>query len=206
VRIDPTSLAHSRWVWPLYQRSLQVRWIASGRRGAPPHLVKEAIVRRHAKDRHLDVLVETGTYFGDMVWALRNEFSAIHSIELDPALANRARQRFARFSHIHIYEGDSAAVLPGIIALLDRPALFWLDGHYSGGITTKAAQETPISSELQSLLSDGNRDNVILIDDARAFTGDHDYPTVAEIAGLVAARKPAFRLQVADDVIRITPP
>jgi hypothetical protein len=198
-------LVRSQFVWPIYQRCQRASWTLGGRHGAPPHIVKEGIIRQHGKRLNLDVLVETGTYMGDMVWALRNDFRAIHSIELDPALANRARNRFARYKHIKIYEGDSAAVLPVIIEQLDKRALFWLDGHFSGGITAKAALETPIALELEHLLARGNPGHVILIDDARAFSGEGDYPTMAEIIHLVGSSNPSLQVIVADDVIRITP-
>jgi len=59
---------------------------------------------------------------------------------------------------------------------INEPALIWLDGHYSGGITGKSDINCPIYSELGAIFSTPN-DNVILIDDANCFDGTNDYPT-----------------------------
>jgi len=192
-------------MWPLYQFVQLGQWQLKGRTGPTPHIVKEAIVRDYARLYGLTVLVETGTYLGDMVWAMRKHFDEIHSIELDPALYRRAQTRFLKQPHVHLNLGDSAVALSGIAATLRKPALFWLDGHYSGGITASGATETPIEGELKSLLAASAPDHVILIDDARMFTGEGDYPPIGELERRVATAKPNLHLSVKDDVIRIAP-
>jgi hypothetical protein len=190
---------------PLYQLVQVGQWQLKGRTGPTPHIIKEGIVRDYARRYGLRVLVETGTYLGDMVWAMRDQFDEIHSIELDPELYRRAQTRFLKRSHVHVHLGDSAVVLSDIAATLRKPALFWLDGHYSGGITAKGPTETPIEGELTSLLAASAPDHVILIDDARLFTGEADYPRIGELERRVAATKPSLHLSVKDDVIRIVP-
>jgi hypothetical protein len=44
---------------------------------------------------------------------------------------------------------------------------------------------------------------VILIDDARCFTGENDYPTLDELKSFVAERKPNHKFSVEHDIIRI---
>ena len=119
----------------------------------------------------LATLVETGTFLGAMVEASRDTFTRIISIELDAKLHRQAQRKFARFAHITILRGDSAAVLPEVLKGLSEPCLFWLDGHFSGGITAKSDVETPILQELAAILRHPIKGHVILIDDARAFTG-----------------------------------
>ena len=41
--------------------------------------------------------------------------------------------------------------VPELVRQLDGPALFWLDGHYSGGDTAKGELDTPVSAELESI-------------------------------------------------------
>ena len=67
-------------------------------RGEPirsPHLLKQRTVREYAQRYGLRVLVETGTYYGEMVAAMKNRFAEIHSVEFDSALAERAAKKFS---------------------------------------------------------------------------------------------------------------
>lgn len=167
-----------------------------------PHREKQRLVKLFAKRYHLDTLVETGTYMGDMVAAMRHEFASIYSVELDAALHEKARRRFARDKNVHLYQGDSARVLPEIVRTLKGPALFWLDAHYSGGITARGDDETPIAAELMTILQSG-QGHVMLIDDARKFSGDGSYPTVEELRRRIKGTP--YTLGVEADVIRICP-
>src|SRR5436190_12313466 len=98
----------------------------------PPHLVKARTLREYQRRFSLETLVETGTWLGLMVASMKPHFSRIYSVELNAALAEKARRRFRKCGHVTIYQGDSGAVLPLILAELKGPALFWLDAHYSG--------------------------------------------------------------------------
>jgi hypothetical protein len=193
--------------YEMYERGRRIRqltrWEQAGRPVPPPHLYKQSQLKRCAERFSLDVLVETGTCLGDMVYALRDVFSEIHSIELDEALYRRARNRLAGLQHVSLTLGDSVRVLPGIVAALRRPCLFWLDAHYSGGATARGEIETPVAQELQCILRDCRVRHVILIDDAREFTGNRDYPTLDEVRSLVQQRRPGWAVEVEHDIIRI---
>ena len=117
----------------------------------------------------MKVLVETGTYLGDMIQAMRPHFDQIYSIELSDALFEKARQRFESAKNVNLVHGDSGIQLPNVLKELKQPALFWLDGHYSEGFTAKGDKETPIYDELNWIVSVPERRHVIIIDDARCF-------------------------------------
>jgi hypothetical protein len=187
------------------RRDLEARraWEKEGRPSPPPHVVKEELIKNYAKTFNTSILIETGTYLGDMVHAMKKSFSRIISFELDQTLADQAQQRFASDDYIQIVQGDSGKLLGEHIASINEPCLFWLDGHYSGGITAKGALETPINNELSAILSHPVDGHVILIDDARCFTGANDYPTLDELQTFVAERKPKHKFSVEHDVIRI---
>jgi hypothetical protein len=180
-------------------------WIAAGRPLPAPSVVKHGIVREYADRYGLRTLVETGTYRGGTIDALSARFRRIYSIELDDALYARARARFAGRPHVTILHGDSAETLPGVLGELTEPALFWLDGHYSGPGTAKGRRETPILDEIHAILAHPVAGHVVLIDDARVFGTWPDYPTLDEFRRLVAAAAPALHVAVEDDIIRITP-
>lgn len=187
----------------LQQRRALRQWEASGRTLPPPHLVKQWTVRRYAEEFSLGVLVETGTYLGAMISATQDLFRQIHSIELDPALYRRAQRRFARHRHISLYLGDSAAILPDLLAGLHEPCLFWLDAHHAGVLTARGEVESPVRQEVEHILRHPVCGHVILVDDARAFRGQGGYPTLAGLQATVAARRPDWTFEVLYDIIRI---
>jgi hypothetical protein len=179
-------------------------WRTGGKVGPQPHCGKVRTIKKTAETSGADVLIETGTYLGDTLYATRNFFTRIVSIELDRTLAENAVRRFERFPHISILQGDSAALLPGIIKELTGPALFWLDAHYSGHITARSDKDTPIEAELASVAQSPHR-HVILIDDARCFDGTHDYPTIEKLHTTAARLFPRHTFTVTEDIIRIEP-
>jgi len=180
-------------------------WYLRGRPAPPPHRVKQRIVIGHARRFQLTTLVESGTYLGDMVAAVRKHFERIYSIELGPELAERARDRFAGDPGVTILCGDSGTVLPGLLGTIERPCIFWLDGHYSGGNTALGEVATPILRELDGILDLAPGSHVILIDDARLFTGEDGYPRLEDVSELLRHRRPSAAFAVEDDVIRIFP-
>ncbi|MBI5065418.1 hypothetical protein HZA97_04210 [Candidatus Woesearchaeota archaeon] len=170
----------------------------------PPHFIKQRIIRKYAKRFSLKNFVETGTYLGSTVMSVKNLFDKIHSIELDKSLFEQARNKFSSYSHIHIIQGDSSKVLPTILSEIERPALFWLDGHYSEGITAKGDLNTPILKELELILNHKIKDHVILIDDARCFIGKNDYTTIKELKSFVKKINSQLIFEINENIIRIT--
>jgi hypothetical protein len=188
------------------QRARLLWWIVRGRPLPPPPLVKQRTLLDYGQRYGLLTLIETGTYRGDSIWALRGSFSEIHSVEIDRALYEKAQQRFNGLEHVHLHVGDSGWVLSDLLSRIDGPALLFLDGHYSGGVTARGPLDTPIIAELDAALAPTGFDHVILIDDARCFRGEKGYPTLDEIRKATLARKPHLSITVSNDMIRICPP
>lgn len=175
-------------------------WIASGRPVPPPPLVKRAVIRRAG--RGLPYFVETGTHKAETLLAVAGSFDRLWSIELDPGLYGSAVEKTEQLDHVSVLQGDSSVVLPEVLEVLPGPALFWLDGHWSGGGTARADLDTPIVSELEAILARPAAGHVVLIDDARLFVGRGGYPTIAQLREMVVGR---FRCSVRHDIIRLTP-
>jgi hypothetical protein len=171
----------------------------------PSQEEKYGIIASYAKKNNLKSMVETGTYKGEAIKAVRDIFDRVFSIELDPELFAAAEARFSKDPQVTILQGDSAELLPQVLKQLTGPTLFWLDGHWSGGPTAKGAKDTPIMEELEHILSVYRHPSVILIDDARCFLGRHDYPTVSKIKSLVKKYQPGLKIKVKRDIIRIFP-
>lgn len=194
---------------PLYKLAkpyIRWRWRKRGRPVPPPHAVKEAVLREYARRYGTRVLVETGTFLGDMPAELRGDFETIFTIELNQELHARAVARFRRWSHIHPLQGDSSDVLPDVLEGLRQPALFWLDGHHSGGVTARGLLSTPIIREVELVFAHPVRNHVVVIDDARCFDGTDDYPRLDVFLAWVQATRPDYAADVAGDSIRLTPP
>ena len=149
-------------------------------------------------------LVETGTFRGDMVDALAPVAARIVSIELDADLYAAARRRFAGRQHIELLHGDSGALLPAVLRSLDRPALFWLDGHYTGINSARTSVDSPIVAEIEAILDHSVPGHVVLIDDAREFSGTGGYPTIEQLRAMILGRQPSAQFVEADDIIRWT--
>ena len=185
------------------KRMIINNWKKMGEPIPPPNLIKQEIVEEYARKFSIQILIESGTYLGDMVFAMKNIFSEIHSIELDTNLYKKAKKRFTNIENIHIIQGDSSKVLPELLTLINQPCLFWLDAHYSGGITAKGNLNTPIMIELKSIFSHKTKNHVILIDDARCFIGREDYPTIKALKEFVTKNLPDYLFEVKNDIIRI---
>jgi hypothetical protein len=201
---------------PLYYRVREFRtvlnaggrrrkWERLGRPNPPPHEVKEAAISKYAEQYGVRTLVETGTYLGDMVQAMKRRFDKVFTIELSPEYAARARKRFASSPNVTVLEGSSDTVLETLLSKFDQPVLFWLDAHYSGGATARGIQDTPIVQELELIFKPGSPRHVILIDDARLFGEDPGYPTLEALTDFLRTRAPDYSVSVADDAIHIIP-
>jgi len=169
-----------------------------------PHAIKQNNIRKYREASRCQVFVETGTFLGDMVEAQKNNFKKVISIELGKELYEKALRRFEHDPQVTLLQGDSGVLLKEVVKDIKEPALFWLDGHFSAGITAKSDKNTPIVEELKTILS-SSIDHGILIDDARLFTGKEDYPSLSEICFLVQEYSPKRKVEVADDIIRIMP-
>jgi hypothetical protein len=181
-----------------------LRWRQKGSPVPPPPHVKHAFLQRQARVNRLHVFVETGTRYGDTLAAVGGSFDEMHSIELSPALFEAARERFKYNPKIRLWLGDSAEELPKVLAALQSPALFWLDGHYSGEGTARGDRDTPIVQELTHIANHKlSGSHVAVIDDARLFNGADGYPTLMDLKTYTAEL--GFKIMtVVDDMILLS--
>jgi uncharacterized LabA/DUF88 family protein len=187
----------------IYSKKQLRDWYSNGCPVPPPHIVKQLTIKEYQKRSGYKILIETGTFLGDMVEAQKKCFEKIISIELSVELYKKAVKRFKRHSNVEIVYGDSGQVLPEIMKDIDIPAIFWLDGHYSEGITAKGDTDCPIYNELTAIFNDKNLKNIILIDDARCFTGKGDFPRLDELTGFIKTRNQKCQISLENDIIRV---
>jgi hypothetical protein len=163
--------------------------------------LKQKVVREYGEKFGLKTLVETGTYYGEMVAAMKKCFDRIYSIEFVPALAERATRKFARDQHVRIFCGDSRVVMPEVLALLTGPALFWLDAGYYGWVGMETDKQR-LSAEMEMILSH-SYPHIVLLDDARCLTGQDGIPTVGDVKSYIESKFPQRSVEVEYDIMRI---
>ena len=186
---------------PFTEWRIYARWTLVGRPVPAPPIVKQHILKQYQDRFRLQALVETGTFTGETVEALRGRTARIISIELVPALHAAAVRRFAGAANVRLLQGDSTTLLPDVLQELRGPALFWLDGHYAGA-GTAGAGESPLLHEVRALLARPPGGDVVLIDDARQLTGMGGYPSLDELRATIRHNRPHADVTVEDDIIR----
>ncbi len=132
--------------------------------------------------------IETGTYLGQTTLALSKFSTHVYSIEPDLHLHQKALQKFANVKNITFINGLSEDALGQILENLNveqkLDVSFWLDGHFSAGITFKGPTDTPIEVELEliSIHLHSFENFTVFVDDVRCFNPENpeyaSYPSV----------------------------
>lgn len=115
------------------------------------------------------VFVETGTYLGNGILSVYNDFREIYSIDIKKEFIDSTEYIFRDSKKVFLYEGDSSAVLEKLSNTIQEPAIFYLDAHYSGGETAfgiDGDNGCPVLRELK-ILNRRTFKDIIVIDDMR---------------------------------------
>lgn len=162
----------------------------------------------------ITVAIETGTYRGDSARKLSETVQRVVSIELSEDLHEAAKDTLADLVNVTLLHGSSADVLPRVVADLDGPAIYWLDGHWCGEAGTRSdGPQCPVMEEIAAIdAGEHAARSCILIDDARLHLGPppppfrrEDWPTIAEVVDKLRATHDRV-FTVLDDVIIAGPP
>jgi hypothetical protein len=151
--------------------------------------------------------VETGTFEGrTAVWAA-GHFERVVTIENAKTIYERTSAQHAHVKNVRFVFGHSRDAIGGVVEGLTGPALFWLDGHWSGGETYGSGDECPVLDEIRTIDA-SHEDHFLLIDDARLFVAPpprpHDaaaWPSIDDVVGALKARHPDAYVVIMDDVI-----
>lgn len=122
------------------------------------------------------VFIETGTYLGETVEELQPYFIKIHTIEVSEYYFNRYKNEHANYENVIRHLGDSSKELPKIIEKLTQydKCIFWLDGHFSSGQTSKGEKDCPLIEECMGINEFyKSNESLILIDDYSLFGTEH---------------------------------
>jgi hypothetical protein len=160
------------------------------------------------------VFVETGTYRCQTILAMEPLFDELHTIELGEEFWKSAlHQHSGRKIQFHL--GDSATRFTELLPSLRRPAIFFLDGHWSCGDTARGSIDVPVYEELNLICGLFAPAAIVIIDDVRLFgqgprTGepvDWTDITTEEIAQITLWRRSSLEMRNEHDklVVRLSP-
>jgi hypothetical protein len=180
-------------------------WIARGGICADNHVYKIKRIKRLARIYGCQSFIETGTFVGQTVSAVQRHFQRVLSVELSESLYQQNRRSFLVKPNVTILHGDSETLLGGMIDQATGRILFWLDGHFSGGITAQGKLITPIMNELMIIQSKSRKDDCILIDDVRLFNGEEGYPKLAVVKNALYDICPEYDIDIDHDCLVAKP-
>lgn len=144
----------------------------------------------------IDAFVESGTYLGATTNKAADVFKEVHTVELSQELFNKAQERFKGRNTIFLHQGNSGIIFSTLLPKISSRVLFYLDGHYSGGITAQGPLNTPVLDELYAIRDAKKSDAVIMIDDIWLFqnslypekirgTCKEGYPTLSQVVNIL---------------------
>ena len=177
------------------------RWRARGYLENAPQLVKQNLFVKYGVPQAQ--WVETGTHLGETTDFLSKNYSFVYSIEPGKELYKNAMKKFLN-QNVELFNGVSEDIMPSLLLRLKGDINFWLDGHYSAGVTFKGNKDCPVEEELIAIKNNLlNFTKVsILIDDVRCFlptnTTHSDYPSIDFLVDW--ARVNDFNWRVEQDV------
>lgn len=174
--VDPSSQGSKLWFSYLRNRLTVLqwaKWVKGKGLGAPPPGAKWAVLQQFGDFEA--TWIETGTYFGLTTRWLSKKSTRVISLEPSADLVAFVRRRLRNRKNAEIVnEGSETALATALNSAGDRVCLF-LDGHYSGGITFRGSNVSPILVELETLAAHlpSLSSCRVFVDDFRLF-GEQD--------------------------------
>lgn len=136
--------------------------------GLNGQVMRKKVVAELAAAQPFDVVVETGTWFGDTAGYFATTLKLpVYSCELHPIPHTMAKMRLGHLAGVHLEMSDSRVFLTGLAARIppQTRCLFYLDAHWHSDL--------PLAEELR-IIAGAWREYVIMIDDFRV-PGDGGY-------------------------------
>lgn len=175
-----------------------------------PHQIKMRVLKTYGSNQFW---IETGTFFGRTSLELSVFSKEVHTIEPSEELFLESKRIFGNRKNIYAHHGLSEELLGPIIDRIidkeDMPHIdFWLDGHFSQGVTFRGEIDTPVIQELRQILKRTTKLSgfTIFVDDVRLFSHlipcDENYPKLFELVAI--AKEYDLLWTIEHDILIIT--
>jgi hypothetical protein len=178
--------------------------IATFRFSNPHSYTNFRAIKSLAGQVNANTMIETGTYLGVTTKRCAPHFQKVYTIELDPQLADQAREFLRAQKNVEVLQGDAVKVLNQILETNVGDTLVFLDGHFSGGVTACGDLPEPAIEELEILSKHKDKIAGIIIDDFRLFGIEPGFPSKSALFQAIENLFPGFNLSVALDQILIS--
>lgn len=160
--------------------------IINGILNQPKYINKSLLAAMIGIKSKKKIFIETGTYIGQSTYSIQNLFSRLYTCEASKDLYRAAKNLFllTKSNNIKIYLNDSRNFLKSLNKTIAKNSVFFLDAHYSTGITSKEYGKCPLIDELQIIIRKTSN-AVVVVDDIRTMNGKNGYPNLNEILNVL---------------------
>lgn len=168
----------------------------------PAILNKAVLATKIGIDTGCEEAIETGTFLGGSSYLFSGSFSSVETIEADHKLYEVAKgwlETLGSYPSIRCHVGNSGSILGEVLGKKNTKQLIFLDGHFSGGVTTNQYGDCPLIDELTAINRSGI-DCSIVIDDARCMNRP-GYPSFEQIFSMIPSDR---QVTIRHDQIIIT--
>lgn len=116
----------------------------------------------------IETFIETGTFNGCTTDIASQIFKRVYTIEISTELYRKAKEKFAHIEEVHVLLGNSPDILKGLVNEVKEDAIFFLDAHWAGDLSSRGETDTPLLEELEIISQRKNKD-IIIVDDVSFF-------------------------------------
>jgi hypothetical protein len=159
-------------------------WIMSGLKiEKTPNWRKRKVLKEILSSKMIKTFVETGTYLGLTSKVASRIVLHVYTIELSKILFTSNLKKYSNYKNISFMYGQSEHELQKVLNMdLSFPICFFLDAHFSEGLTQKSNRESALELEVKSILN-FVRDfpTVVIIDDFVALNGTNGYLSLDDV-------------------------
>ena len=158
----------------------------NGALSQPKYINKSILAAIIGIENKKKYFVETGTYIVQSTYNIHKLFKKVYTCEASKDLYEAAKQLFilTKSDDIEIYSGDSRLFLKSLSSKICNNSIFFLDAHYSKGITSRKYGTCPLIDELK-IIFDKCSEGIIVVDDLRTMNGKNGYPNLIDILNCI---------------------